>query len=123
MDLDAGDFRQRFFKLAPDPRGDMFERRKFESFDLIQEVVVELLPHGHDLALQILEMTNEAGRGGRFPREPDDDTERMPMHPTVGMAFFRIGKKMRRIEKELFVDSHQGIPISLCVWRLSRHLG
>ena len=85
--------------------------------------MVEFFTHARKCALHILEMADETGLGGGLALQPDNGAKRMSVHPPVGMAVFCIGKKMRGIEKELFVNLHHGIPISLWVWRLSRHFG
>ena len=123
MDLDACDLGQGGCQLMPDPGRNPLERRQLEAGDFIEKMVVEFLAHGHDFALEILEMPHKTGFRRRLALQPDDDAKRMPMHPAIGMAFLRIGKEMGGVEMELFVDAGHGIPISLCVCRLNRHFG
>ncbi len=72
---------------GPDPSNENLAGRVFESFDLIQIIVIELLPDRVDLLLDIGEVDDPSRPVADRPRDEDLDTKRVAVQATALVPF------------------------------------
>ena len=117
----------------PDEARQVFQRRRPERLDLVEELVVERLLHLGHAAFEQAEIEHHAGRGIGRAAHADLGAERMAVDFLAGRAHVVPGSACAASNRNDFVNSHilkiwscpiqfYLMPSVLCVCRLSRHL-
>src|SRR5208283_4173929 len=87
-------------------------------------MMVEILTHALKRAIEQSEIDHHAGLGIGRSTNHDFGPVGMAMDAAAAFGLDRPFQRMSGLEPKLLTQfEHQGMPINLCVWRLSRHLG
>ena len=106
MDADTGQFRKKGLELLPDPLGDDFAGRVFQTRYFVQVVMIELLVQWLEDRFDLRKIANPAGVGVDLAFNVDGNAERMAMQPSTFMPFRHMGKTVGSLENKLFEQFH-----------------
>lgn len=84
--------------MLPDPDGDIFRRRIFQSRDVVEAMVIELLYKKAKRFLHVEEIHYESGVRIDCPFQHDLDAIGMTMHPMTAMCLRDVWKSVRCLE-------------------------
>jgi len=100
----AFQFRKFDFHPLPDPDRDIFRRRIFETFDVVQILMVEPLEERLECGLDCEEIGDKARHRIDRPFEPQFHAIRMAVQAAAAMAFAGVGQFVRRLETKCLRD-------------------
>ena len=106
MNADTGQFRKEWLELLPDPLGDDFAGRIFQTRYFVQIVMIELFVEWFEDRFDLGEVANPAGVGVDFAFNIDGNAERMAMQAPTFMPFGHMGKAVGSFENKLFEQFH-----------------
>jgi hypothetical protein len=100
----AFQFRKFDFHPLPDPNRNIFRRRIFETCDVVQILMVELLKQRLECSFNGEEIGHKARHRIDRPFEPKFHAIRMTVQAPAAMAFAGIGQFVRRLETKCLRD-------------------
>ena len=101
-DADDGQQWQVGLEAVEDPLGEHFRGGHFEAWDVVEQVVVELIADGGDDLLDLAEVHEIALAFVHFAFENDVDLERVAMHSAALVALGETGQPVGRFKVDRF---------------------
>ncbi len=106
MDANSGQFWQQRLELSKDPFGEVFAGRIFQSWNVIQVVVIESFIQGLEDRLDFGEITDPADMGIDFAFKVDSDAEGMAVQPSTFMTLWNMRQEVGRLKRKFFKNFH-----------------
>ena len=106
MDTDTGQLGKKGLELLPDPFGDDFAGGVFQTGDIVQIVMVELLVEWLEDRFDLRKIPNPAGVRVDLAFDIDGNAEGMAMQASTFMPLGHMGKAVGRFEHKLFEQFH-----------------
>jgi hypothetical protein len=100
----AGQFWQLRLQARPDPACQILARRVLEPWDLVQEMVVELILQGLEGALHVGEIEEPTHVLIDCPSESELDAERVAVQASALVSEWHIRQHVSRLERKLLID-------------------
>ena len=106
MNSNRGEFREQRFQLLPNPLGQYFTGRIFQTRNVIQIVMIKLLVKRLENRFYFRKVANPASRGVNITAQMDRDLERVTMQTAAFMPLRDVRQAVRRFEGKLFENFH-----------------
>ena len=106
VDPDAGQLGKERFELLPDPFGDNFAGGVFQTGNIVQIVMVELLVEWLEDRFDLRKIPNPAGVRVDLAFDIDGNAEGMAMQAPTFMPLGYMGEAVGRFENKLFEQFH-----------------
>ena len=104
--LDFAQLRERRLEPVPDPAGDIFTGWIFQSWNVVQIIVIQLVVDRFEAGLEVGKIHNPAGRFRRVAIYREAYLKRMAMQSCAFMPLGDIGEAMSGLEVKFLVDFH-----------------
>ena len=94
--------------MIPDPLGEIFARWIFETFNVVQVVVIELIKKGGEGFLNVIKIHDPTGLRIYFTVDSQAHKERVSVQSRAGVALGNEWESMRSFKTKVFIKFHGG---------------
>jgi len=107
MNADGGKLRQQRLEFGEDPLGEILTGWIFQTWDIVQIVMIQALVQRLEDRFDFREITDPADMSVHFAFQVDRDTKRMAVQSPAFMALWYMRKEVRGFKRKFFKNFHQ----------------
>ena len=111
---------QEWFDVIPDPDGDVFRRWVFQSFNVVNEFVIQLVNQRIDNVFQFFKIHDPSKVRVTLAFYKHAELVGMSVYVLALVSFGHVRQKMRGVEGEILVNFHQAANVRCCKKRGGR---